>query len=102
MCMEAGRLSSRGCRRRAGPAATNQGADPATAEDLDAVLLRVVDGPWPLPHSCQLARRPLAALDLLEYPDPAARHLGREVLRGLRDTASVTVARRTARARVVA
>ena len=37
------------------------------------MLLRVVDGPWPFPPNYQLAPQPLAALDLLEYPDPAAR-----------------------------
>jgi hypothetical protein len=70
--------------------------EPSAREELEAVLLRVVDGPWPFPPHFQLAPQPLAALDLLEYPDPAARHLGREVLRGLTDVVPATVARRTA------
>jgi segregation and condensation protein B len=46
-------------------------ADPGE-EYLEAVLLRVVDGPWPFPPNYQLAPQPLAALDLLENPDPTA------------------------------
>jgi len=65
------------------------------------VLLRAVDGPWPFPAHSQLVPQPLAALDLLEYPDAAARRIGREVLRALADTTSTTVARRTARARTL-
>jgi hypothetical protein len=50
-------------------------SDPLQGKELEAVLLRVIDGPWPFPPNYQLAPQPLAALDLLEYPDPAARHL---------------------------
>jgi hypothetical protein len=71
-------------------------------EDLDLVLLRVIDGPWPFPPNCRLAPQPLAALDLLEYPDPAAQRVGREVLRALADASPVGLARRSARARVLA
>src|SRR6202022_2340794 len=45
--------------------------------DLVSVLLRVVDGAWPFPPNYQLAPQPLAALDLLEYPDEAAQRVGR-------------------------
>jgi segregation and condensation protein B len=83
--------------RRAADAVEAVGEEAGTA-----VLLRVIDGPWPFPPNYELAPQPLAALDLLEYPDPATQHIGREVLRGLRDVAPATVARRTARARAVA
>jgi hypothetical protein len=66
------------------------------------VLLRTVEGDWPFPSHYQLAPQPLAALDLLEYSDPAAQRLGREVLRSLAETAPTVVARRTARARATA
>jgi hypothetical protein len=66
------------------------------------VLLRSVEGDWPFPSHYQLAPQPLAALDLLEYGDPAARQLGREVLRSLVETAPTVVARRTASARAMA
>jgi segregation and condensation protein B len=78
----------------------DQVASPPDEEELEAVLLRLVDGPWPFPPNYQLAPQPLAALDLLEYPDPAAWALGRELLKGLKEVAPATVARRTARARV--
>jgi hypothetical protein len=77
-------------------------ADLSDGEELVAVLLRVVDGQWPLPPNYQLAPQPLAALDLLEYPSAATRHLGREILSELKTIAPATVARRTARARSVA
>ena len=41
----------------------------ATDERDRAVLLRVVDEPWPFPPHYPLAPQPLAALDLLDYPD---------------------------------
>jgi len=78
------------------------GSESSAADALArAVLLRAVDGPWPFPPHSQLVPQPLAALDLLEYPDATARRMGREVLRGLADTTSTTVARRTARARTL-
>ncbi|MBV9602042.1 MAG: SMC-Scp complex subunit ScpB, partial [Chloroflexi bacterium] len=45
--------------------------------------------------------QPLAALDLLEYPDALARRIGREVLRDLPEISATTVARRGARARAL-
>ena len=64
-------------------------------------MLRVVDGPWPFPPNYQLAPQPLAALDLLEYPDPAAqRSAARSCARWGRETGGA--GRRTARARVLA
>ena len=68
---------------------------------LAAVLLRAVDGLWPFPPNYQLAPQPLAALDLLDYPDEAARRRGREVLRSLSTAEPATVARRSARARAL-
>jgi len=64
------------------------------------VLVRTVDGLWPFPPHCQVAPQPLAALDLLEYPDHIARCIGREVLRELPEVTTTTVAHRGARARV--
>lgn len=66
-----------------------------------SVLLRVVDGPWPFPAHCQLAPQPLAALDLLDYPDAAARRRGHDVLRGLTNVEPAIVARRTAKGRAL-
>jgi len=77
-------------------------ADTAGKADALPVLLRTVEGDWPFPSHYQLAPQPLAALDLLEYSDPAARSLGREVLRSLAEAAPTVVARRTARARETA
>jgi len=69
------------------------------------VLLRTVDGLWPFPAHTQLVPQPLAALDLLEYPDPVARRIGREVLRELSQTRTQTpptvLARRNAKARAL-
>jgi segregation and condensation protein B len=76
--------------------ATDQNAGP----DMRSVMLRAVDGLWPFPAHCQLAPQPLAALDLLEYPDRTARRIGREVLRSLEETTPAALARRSARARV--
>jgi len=64
-----------------------------------SILLRVVDGPWPFPTHCQLAPQLLAALDLLDYPNAAARRRGHDVLHGLATLEPSTVARRTAKAR---
>jgi segregation and condensation protein B len=86
--------------RHADRSAAAAGTDSET--DLVPVLLRVVDGPWPFPPNYQLAPQPLAALDLLEYPEPAAQRIGREVLRALADAKPVVLARRSARARVLA
>ena len=77
-------------------------ADSGSDTETVPVMLRVVDGPWPFPPNYQLAPQPLAALDLLEYPDPAAQRIGREVLRSLADAKPVVLARRSARARVLA
>jgi len=77
-------------------------ADTAGKATALPVLLRTVEGDWPFPSHYQLAPQPLAALDLLDYRDPAARRLGREVLRSLAETAPTVVARRTARARATA
>jgi hypothetical protein len=63
------------------------------------VLLRVVDEPWPFPAHYQLTAQPLAALDLLDYPDTIARRIGRGVLETLKETPAPLLARRTARAR---
>jgi segregation and condensation protein B len=48
-----------------------------------------------------LAPQPLAALDLLDVPDPAARRLGRDVLNQLPDIRPAVLARRSAKARAV-
>src|SRR5207245_1620573 len=53
------------------------------------------------PRLCQLVPEPLAALDLLDYPDLPPRRRGREVLRTLGRVEPTTVARRTARARAL-
>jgi segregation and condensation protein B len=63
------------------------------------VLLRVVDAPWPFPPHSQLAPQPLAALDLLDYPDPAARRVGRGVIETLSEVPPTVLARRSARGR---
>jgi hypothetical protein len=60
------------------------------------VLLRAIDGFWPFPPHAQLAPQPLAALDLLKYPDAVARHRGRMVLGELAATSRAALARRTA------
>src|SRR5262249_24867285 len=61
----------------------------------------VVEGPWPFPPHYPLAPQPLAALDLLEDPDPVARRTGREVLNELAETRPAVLARRSAKARAV-
>ena len=68
------------------------GADQAEEADATVVLQRTVEGDWPLPSHYQLAPQPLAALDLLDYPHPAACRLGREVLRSLAETVPTVVA----------
>jgi len=76
----------------------------AAAEHADTdsrtspVLLRTVDGLWPFPAHTQVVPQPLA-LDLLEYPDPVAQRIGREVLRELSQTqtAPTVLARRNAK-----
>jgi segregation and condensation protein B len=67
----------------------------------EPVLLRVVDEPWPFPPNYPLAPQPLAALDLLDYPEPAARRIGREVLAALAETKPLALARRSAKARAL-
>jgi hypothetical protein len=73
--------------------------DTDDAPGRDQVLLGVVDEPWPFPPHYQLAAQPLAALDLLDYPDTTARRIGRGVLETLKETPAPLLARRTARAR---
>jgi hypothetical protein len=53
-------------------------SDDAGADER--VLLRTVSGTWPFPKHHQLAAQPLAAFDLLDYPDQVARRIGRGVL----------------------
>jgi hypothetical protein len=65
----------------------------------DPVLLRVVDEPWPFPANYQLAAQPLAALDLLDHPDPVAQHIGCGVLQTLAEVAPTVLARHSARGR---
>jgi segregation and condensation protein B len=72
--------------------------DEAT-DERDRVMLRVVNEPWPFPPHYVLAPQPLAALDLLDYPDPDVRRAGREVLNALGETRPIVLARRSARAR---
>jgi segregation and condensation protein B len=67
----------------------------------EPVLLRVVDELWPFPPHHPLAPQPLAALDLLDYPEPAARRVGREVLASLAETKPLVLARRSAKARAL-
>jgi segregation and condensation protein B len=74
---------------------------PDEGVDRDAVLLRVVDEPWPFPPHYPLAPQPLAALDLLDYPDPVARHIGHAVLSSLAETKPQALARRSAKARAL-
>ena len=68
----------------------------------EPVLLRIVDDPWPFPPNYPIAPQPLAALDLLDYPDQVARRTGREVLNELPDTKPVVLARRSAKAGALA
>jgi segregation and condensation protein B len=71
------------------------------SEGRDSVLLRVVNEPWPFPPHYPLAPQPLAALDLLDYPEPLARRVAREVLSALPETKPVVLARRSAKARAL-
>jgi hypothetical protein len=64
-------------------------------------LLRVVEEPWPFPPNYPIAPHPLAALDLLDYPDQIARRTGRDVLHTLGETKPLVLARRTAKARAL-
>jgi Helix-turn-helix domain len=75
--------------------------DDRGAEEREGVLLRVVDERWPFPPHYPLAPQPLAALDLLDYPDQVARRLGREVLSSLGETKPLVLARRSAKARAL-
>src|SRR2546423_98021 len=61
------------------------------ADIADAVLLRVVDEAWPFPPNYPIAPQPLAALDLLDYPDQVARRIGRELLNALGETKPLVV-----------
>jgi len=72
--------------------------DPA---QRDAVLLRVVDEAWPFPPHYPLVPQPLAALDLLDYPDRVARRIGRDALKELGESRPSVLARRSARARAL-
>jgi hypothetical protein len=71
------------------------------AAPVTAVLVRGVDGLWPFPPNYQLAPQPLAALDLLDYPDELGRRRARDVLRSLALVEPTTIARRSARARAL-
>jgi segregation and condensation protein B len=73
----------------------------ASQSPTTPVLLRAVDGLWPFPPNYQLAPQPLAALDLLDYPDELARRRGHEVLRSVVRAEPSTLARRSARARAL-
>ncbi|MBV9168481.1 MAG: SMC-Scp complex subunit ScpB [Chloroflexi bacterium] len=68
----------------------------------EPVLLRAVDEPWPFPPNYPIAPQPLAALDLLDYPDQVARRTGRELLNALGETKPLVLARRSAKARAMA
>ena len=70
-------------------------------DERESVMLRVVDEAWPFPPHYPLAPQPLAALDLLDYPDQVARRIGREVLNELVETRPTVLARRSARARAM-
>lgn len=63
--------------------------------NADPVVLRVVDEPWPFPPKYPVAPQPLAALDLLDYEDHAARRLGRAILNELGDMKPVVLACRS-------
>ncbi len=65
----------------------------------ETVLLRAVNKPWPFPPHYQLVPQPLAAPDLLDYPDPHIRCIAHGVLLMLADTRPTVLARRSARAR---
>ncbi len=67
----------------------------------DSVLLRVIDEPCPFPPHYLLAPQPLAALDLLDYPEPLARRVACDVLSALPETKPGVLARRSARARAL-
>jgi segregation and condensation protein B len=73
----------------------------AGAAPAEPALLRVVDDPWPFPPNYPIAPQPLAALDLLDYPDQVARRSGREVLDGLGELRPLVLARRSAKARAM-
>src|SRR5207253_9121680 len=75
--------------------------DDRGAREREDVLLRVVEEPWPFPPHYPLAPQPLAALDLLDYPDQVARRVGREVLSSLGETKPLALARRSDRKSVV-
>jgi excisionase family DNA binding protein len=77
------------------------GTPDTTPAPADPVLLRVVDDPWPFPPNYPIAPQPLAALDLLDYPDQVARRAGREVLAGLGEIRPLVLARRSAKARAL-
>jgi len=73
----------------------------AASEERDSVPPRVVDELWPFPSHYPLVPQPLAALDLLDYPNQVARRVGREVLSSLAETKPLVLARRSARARAL-
>jgi segregation and condensation protein B len=75
--------------------------DDGTSKERESVLLRVVEEPWPFPPHYPLAPQPLAALDLLDYPDQLARRIGREVLSSLGETKPLVLAWRSAKARAM-
>jgi chromosome segregation and condensation protein ScpB len=77
----------------------DQVGDSSGEDELEAVLLRVVDGPWPFPPTTIWRRSPLQH-SICSNTRTRPRNLGREVLRWVKEIAPATVARRTARARV--
>jgi hypothetical protein len=80
----------------------NDQTSEATADEPTAaeqVLLRAVDEPWPFPPNYPIAPFALAALDLLDYPDQAARRIAHDVLHALGETKPLVLARRSAKAR---
>ena len=67
----------------------------------ETIMLRIVDESWPFPPHYALAPQPLAALDLLDYPEPVAMRIGREILNSLGETKPVVLARRSAKVRAM-
>jgi len=61
----------------------------------------VIDEPWPFPPNYPIAPQPLAALDLLDYPDQLARRLGHQVLNQLGETKPLVLTRRSAKPRAL-
>jgi hypothetical protein len=77
------------------------GSSDAKSAPTEPVLLRVVDDPWPFPPNYPIVPQPVAALDLLDYPEQVARRTGRDSLNSLAETRPVILAPRSARARAL-